>query len=272
MDSLIKRYPFLAFFLLAYGITWLAVIPFALGAFPIPMFPFGPLVAAIIVAGVCGGWHGTKSLLLRMVQWRAAPRWYAFALLLPAAVTFGAVYINVVAFGASDPTISILGALPSLIPAFAVMMLNPLQGSMGEELGWRGFALPRLLSNRSPLVASLLLGVLVAGWHAPLFATGLYGDAWLRILFIVSTTVLWTMLFRGTGGSVLLAMVFHTSWNLMPDVLFSSFSGAELEQSIRLYTVGGIAVSMFATMLAWRRLTGPRLSAAVAPAHAPAAA
>jgi uncharacterized protein len=134
MDSLIKRYPLLTFFVLAYAITWLAVIPFALGVFPIPMFPFGPLVAAIVVAAACGGWQGTKGLLLRMVQWRAAPRWYAFALLLPAAVTVGAAYVNVVAFGAPNPTMSILGALPSLIPAFAIMMLNPLQGSMGEEL------------------------------------------------------------------------------------------------------------------------------------------
>src|SRR5207248_8467929 len=88
-----------------------------------------------------------------------------------------------------DPTTSILAALPSLLPGFALMMLNPLQGTLGEEPAWRGFALPRLLSNRSPLIASLLLGILVAGWHVPLFATGLYADAWLRILFIVTTTV-----------------------------------------------------------------------------------
>jgi hypothetical protein len=150
MDSLIKRYPLLAFFVLAYAITWLAVIPFALGAFPVPMFPFGPLVAAIIVATVCGGWLGTRSLLLRMVQWRAAPQWYAFALLLPAAVALDAAYISVVVFGASDPTSSILAALPGLIPAFVLMMLNPLQGSMGEEPGWCGFALPLLLANSVP--------------------------------------------------------------------------------------------------------------------------
>ena len=76
----IKRHPVLSFIVLAYGITRLAVIPFALGVWPAPMFPFGPLVAALIVAPICGGWTELRSLLLRMVQWRVAPRWYAFAL------------------------------------------------------------------------------------------------------------------------------------------------------------------------------------------------
>ena len=271
-SALIGRHQLVSFFALAYGITWLAVILFALGAFPVPMFPFGPLVAAVIVAAACGGWQGTQRLLLPMLQWRAAPRWWAFALLVPAAVTVGAVYLNVVAFGAAVPTAAIVAALPSLLPGFVLMMVNPLQGSLGEEPGWRGFALPRLLSNHSPLVASMTLGVLVAVWHAPLFATGIYGNAWLHILFIITSTVLYTLLYRGTHGSVLLAMVFHTGWNLFPEVLlFSSFAGAELERAFTLYTVGGIAVSLFATIIAWRSLTGARPVAGVTPAHVPAA-
>jgi hypothetical protein len=140
LSALIRRYPLTSLFVLAYGITWLGVIPYSLGALPVPMFPFGPLVAALVVAPVCGGWSQTRALLMRMVQWRAVPRWYAFALLVPAAVTLVAAYLNVVVFGAIDPTTAVLAALPSLIPAFALMMINPLQGSMGEELGWRGFA------------------------------------------------------------------------------------------------------------------------------------
>src|SRR5689334_13180227 len=95
LSALIRRHPLVSLFVLAYGITWLALIPFALGAFPVPMFTFGPLVAALIVAAVVGGRRDIRSLLLRMIQWRAAPRWYAFALLVPAAVTFGAAYLNV---------------------------------------------------------------------------------------------------------------------------------------------------------------------------------
>jgi membrane protease YdiL (CAAX protease family) len=143
--------------------SWLALIPRTLGLFPVPLFAFGPLLAALVVAAVCGGRRGTMDLLARMVQWRAAPRWYAYALLLPVAVALGAAVINVSVFGAPDPTNAILAALPSAAPGFLLLLLSPLSGSMGEEPGWRGFALPRLLSLRSPLVASLVLGVLAAG-------------------------------------------------------------------------------------------------------------
>jgi uncharacterized protein len=263
----IRRHPLVSLFLLAYGFTWLGAVPFALGAWPVPMFPFGPLVAAFIVAAACGGWPSTKSLLRRMIQWRVAPRWYAFALVVPAGVTLCAAYVNVLAFGAADPTTAILGALPGVVPGFALMMLNPLQGSLGEEPAWRGLALPRLLSSRSPLVASLMLAVLVAGWHAPLFATGIYTNAWLHILFIVTTTVLYTLVHNGSGGSVLLAMAFHTGWNLMPEVmLYPSFTGAELHQALTLFTVGGITVSVLATIVAWRWLTGHRASETLAAA------
>jgi membrane protease YdiL (CAAX protease family) len=122
------------------------------------------------------------------------------------------------------------------------MMLNPLQGSLGEELGWRGYALPRLLSGRSPLAASVMLGVLVAGWHAPLFVTGVYANAWLHILFVITTTVLYTLLYGGTRGSVLLAMVFHTGWNLVPATFRDD--QASTDEAPRQIRVGGLAAGV----------------------------
>src|SRR5207302_1858828 len=160
-----------------------------------------------------------------------------------------AAYGTVLTFGAADPTANILAGMPSYLPLFALMMLNPLQGSLGEELGWRGYALPRLLSDRSPLAASVLLGVLVAAWHAPLFLTGIYANVWLHILFIFTSTALYTLLFRGTRGSVLLAMVFHTGWNLAPEIVFPAFQAAELQQAFTLYLGIGIAVSVLATVV-----------------------
>ena len=269
----ISQHPLLAFFVLAYAISWLGAIPYALAAWPVPFFPFGPLVAALIVTAVTGGWASTRTLLLRMLQWRVGARWYAFALLLPVAVTLGAAYVNVL-LGAADPTGAIVAALPSVVPLFALAMLFPLQGTMGEEPGWRGFAMPRLLSAHSPLATSLVLGVLWAGWHAPLFVTGVYGDAWLlHLLSIVTLTVLFTLLYLGTGGSVLLAMVFHTAWNLSAEILLSSFAGADVARALTLYLVGGIAVAVVATIVAWPRLTRSSTSPArPAPVSAPAAA
>jgi membrane protease YdiL (CAAX protease family) len=237
------------------------------------MLPFGPLVAALIVASLCGGWTETRALLLRMVQWRVAPRWYAYALLLPAAVTVAAAWVNVFAFGAPDPTSAIIAALPGLVPYFALMMVNPLQGTLGEELGWRGFALPRLLSSWSPLVASLLLGVAWAGWHAPLFVAGMYAHAWLlHILFLITTALLFTRLHVGSGGSVLLAMMFHTSWNLMPEIVFyPTFTGADWDRALTLFLLGGIVVSLVAAVLGWRWFTGHESAKRAAPAQVPVA-
>jgi hypothetical protein len=101
-----------------------------------------------------------------MVQWRTSPKWYAFALVPPFAITLVAAYVNVL-LGAPDPTNAILAALPMAIPYFALMMLNPLQGSTGEEPGWRGIALPRMLEA----VAWLLTEVVRASPGVRVIAT-----------------------------------------------------------------------------------------------------
>jgi membrane protease YdiL (CAAX protease family) len=190
-----------------------------------------------------------------MAQWRVGLRWYAMALLLPLAVTVAAVAANV-GLGAPAPSAAfLLGRAPAVAPIFAGLLLSPLAGSLGEEPGWRGFALPRLLAGRSPLAASLILGALAAGWHAPLFATGFYGQAGVRILFLVTTAVLYTILFRGAGGSVLLAMLFHTAWNAAPEILFPAFAGTDLERAIVLFSLFGTAAAVGAALLAGRRLT-----------------
>jgi uncharacterized protein len=102
----------------------------------------------------------------------------------------------------------------------------------------------------------LLLGALWAGWHAPLFVTGIWGDVALRVAFIVTTTLLYTLLYNGSGGSVLLAMLFHASWNGAAEYLLVSFAGADLERAIALYLIGGIAAAAVAAVLAAPQLMG----------------
>ena len=252
--SLLSRHVLVSFFILAYALTWLGAIPYAVGAFPVPMLAFGPFLAALVLASLTGGWTQTRSLLMRMVHWRVSLRWYACALLLPVTITVAAVCANVL-FGAPAPSGDlVLRSVPTLVPIFAVSLLFPLSGAMGEELGWRGFALPRLFDNRSPLGASLILGILVAGWHTPLFVTGLYSQVPLRVLFIVATTVLYTLIANGTGGSILLAMLLHAALNTGAEFTFAWFSGADLERLIALYSLAGLAAALVAAVLA-----GPRL-------------
>jgi hypothetical protein len=146
---------------LAYALSWLAWPVWASGLYPNPVFSFGPFLAALIVLALTNGKSGVVGLLRRMVRWRVGLRWYAVALLVPAGITIAATALNVL-LGAQAPTSAELGGWTSLLPTFLFVLLIPGLGGAWEEPGWRGFALPRLQSGRSALVASLILGVLIA--------------------------------------------------------------------------------------------------------------
>jgi len=249
MASLLSRHVLVSFFILAYAVTWLGAIPYALGAFPVPMLAFGPFVAALVLASVTGGWPRARSLLMRIVQWRVGIRWYALALLPPLAIAVAATCANVL-FGAPAPSRDIvLHSLPALSRS-SPSRCSSHYVAMGEELGWRGFALPRLFDNYPPLMASLILGILVAGWHTPLFVTGLYSQVPLRVMFIVATIILYALIANGTGGSVLLAMLFHAALNAGAEFTFAWFSGADLDRVVALYSVAGVAAALVAAVLA----------------------
>ena len=102
-----------------------------------------------------------------------------------------------------------------LVPFFVVPVLTD---GLGEETGWRGFALPRLLDRTGPLPASLFLGVVWAVWHLPLFWTvgrDAYGAPFVIMLVeLPAMSVLYTWVFQHTAGSALLAILFHASGNL----------------------------------------------------------
>jgi membrane protease YdiL (CAAX protease family) len=110
-------------------------------------------------------------LLRRMVRWRVPLRWYAVALLLPVGLTAAAASLNVL-LGAQTPSAIELGGWTDLFSTFALILLVLGIGGAWEEPGWRGYALTRLQTGRSALFASLILGVLIAGWHLPLWWSG----------------------------------------------------------------------------------------------------
>src|SRR5215207_1689298 len=156
--SLIRGHPLVAFFALAYALTWWASILYAVYPNPFPVFPYGPFLAALIVTGLTLGKGGVKELLSRLVKWRVGLKWYLVAFLLPVVLAVGAVYLNVL-LGAGAPSSGQLASWPSLFVLFPLTLL--IGGPLGEEPGWRGYALPHLQSGRSALLASLILGVLI---------------------------------------------------------------------------------------------------------------
>jgi|SRR5882724_295357 len=162
-----ERRVLILFFPLAFLLSW---YPYILGKTHLVktsggINPLGPMVAALIVAAICYGKAGVKELLGRYARWRIGWGPLTFALLFPAVVTLLAAAVNIAA-GAARPMVAQLAAWPELIPKFIFVLLFV---GVGEETGWRGFALPELQKRLSPVVAIVVLGAIWAAWHIPLF-------------------------------------------------------------------------------------------------------
>ena len=227
----------LKYFVLAFVFTWALWVPAALEArglispLPIPagfLGVFGPMVAALVVTALEGGRAGLRDLLGRVVRWRVAPIWYAVAILGPLVLTLAAIALHV-ALGGQPPSPGLLvGALPTLLLVVVYMMITV---ALGEEVGWRGYALPALQARYSALVASLILGVLWALWHLPVFFnpdTHYSNLPFLLFLaYMVAFAVLITWVFNSAGGSVLMAIFFHAVMN----------ASSELWKTIPAYSV-----------------------------------
>ena len=178
-----------------------------------------------------------------MVKWRVRPRWWAVAIFAPIVMTLLATALNI-ALGAPTPTADDLARWTNVLPTALLILLVPIIGGAWEEPGWRGYALPRLLRGRSALSASLILGVLWAFWHVPLFFTD--EQHWSDLLLVVLATVVLTWLFRNALGSVLVVMVFHAMNNAFSGEYVSQmFEGDDSSrQSWLLVLVWGIAATL----------------------------
>jgi uncharacterized protein len=209
--SLVKRHPLITFFVLAYAISWVGWPLYAAGIWPIPFLATGPLIAALIVIPISQGLSGLRELGSRMIRWRVRWYWYVVAVGLPLAVLLVTVGLNV-ALGAGAPSLAGVGSSSTLLMVFAVRLINPLDGPMGEEPGWRGFALPGLQTTLSPLVTTMILAVLITGWHLPTFLLeGFQPSIFVGgVVGTVAVTFWYTWLFNHTGGSVLLVLVAHS--------------------------------------------------------------
>ena len=228
--SVIRNHPFIAFLVVAFGFAWsmwLLEAFYPHGTAFIPSPTFGPLISALIVLASTRGKSGVKELLGRMVRWRVGLGWYAVAFLLPTALALVAAYADVLLLGAAAPTAVELEKWPLIILLFPLLLI--FDGPLGEEPGWRGFALPGLQAGWSALTASVVLGLIVVLWHVP----KLMLDPGFRplpfALFTIAGAVLFTWVYNGTNGSVLLTTLFHGSINAIGgQFFFSMFSGADL--------------------------------------------
>lgn len=175
----------------------------------------GPLVAAVVLASYESGRAGRRALLGQLLQWHTPRRWYGVAILVPLAFALLAFGLWSVTGGSGPPDDAL--AQWKVVPAFFAYIVI-FGGGVGEELGWRGYALPRLQQRYGALSASLLIGVVWALWHLPAWWTpGSGQDAVSFPVFVVSVvaaSILLTSLYNSTGGSLPAVILAHTVFNL----------------------------------------------------------
>lgn len=230
------------YFVGAYALSWVFWIPAVLAdvgqlTLPLPSFAFqalgglGPMLAAILVCALESGMAGVRSLFGQLKRWHVRPRWYVMALIGIPVLGVAAAGIHT-ALGGTLATETILEILISLPFLFVFVAL--IGGGLDEEMGWRGFALPRLQVRYDPIVANLVLGVLWTCWHLPLFfigGGGLFTRApfALYLLEITSISFVIGWIYNSTGGSLLFAVLAHTAQNVttsaVENLVFSTFLG-----------------------------------------------
>ena len=226
LSNYVKRFQLPLFFLLCLIISWAIWIPQAITKLSDPQTPiaggsplnilavWAPALSAILLLRMLKGKGGPQTLFRLIRRWRVGIQWYLFILLYPAVIWFLARAIDIVLGQSFEFTIPILTYFP-LEQAYMVIvaLVFALPSALGEELGWRGFALPRLQAKYNALVSSIMLGLFWAVWHIPMWiANNIMGLDLLKLG--VSTTIcaiIFTWVYNNTGGSLLLAWLFHAS-------------------------------------------------------------
>jgi membrane protease YdiL (CAAX protease family) len=240
--SLVRRHPLITFFVLTYAISWILESPLVFlrdtvsdtqGQVLYILSANVPSVLGIVLTAMVFGRGALRKLLARLLIWRVDPRWYLVVVLGPAALAGGVVALNTLLGG---PALSL--GMPLLgVAIFLAFSIFP-GSALGEEIGWRGYALPRLQAGRSALSASLIIGVIWALWHLPLWLTGAPGRTpSLYAAFVVSTialSVLLTWVYNSTGGSLLMVVLIHATVNL-PMTLSIAELGSRATVPLLLY-------------------------------------
>jgi membrane protease YdiL (CAAX protease family) len=189
--------------------------------FPFIVYLFlgwGFIFAAVIMTGLTLGKDGVVALLKRYVQWRVGWKWYLAAFLLAPSLIVLAVYIHAALVGVPPDFSTVMahkifgGAayLPLFIlPFFLVDLI-----ANGEELGWRGYVLPRLQAKYSALTSTLILGVIWGFWHLPKYLShwNTVSFAWFMV-HVIAYAIILTWLCNNTKGSLLLVAISHASAN-----------------------------------------------------------
>jgi membrane protease YdiL (CAAX protease family) len=234
----IARYQILLFFLLTLAISWAVWIPAAVaklhGETSI-LAPEGliggiarwlPGLIAIILSFLIFGKSGIGRLFQPMRIWRVGLFWYIFALLFQMIVFYGGRIIDTL-FGSlyevTSPLHSVYGAQAALMAPMVILFAFP--GAFAEELGWRGYVLPRLQNKLNALLSSIVVAIFWGAWHIPLLiyfgdlGVNDYAGYVLAMVNFIPIAIIYTWIYNNTQGSLLLVTLFHIGQQLSNNLL-----------------------------------------------------
>ena len=243
--NLLQRRPLVSFFVLAYlfflitiliigAVVSLTSVSDVLMGLLIAIASWTPNLAALVVTRVTGGKQGVKRLFSGWLKWRVNPWWYVFGLA-PILIAFGSAWIYSTIGDAALPN----NAIGLTTSSFVLMLFfHTIQGATGEELGWRGFALPGLQKQFNPLVSAIILGLVVSGWHGLLHLVSPTGiPEWQFWLLMISYSIIITWAYNKSRGSVLIATIFHFAFNFSLELVSSGLGLIPLENLFLIRTI-----------------------------------
>lgn len=249
------------FLVLTFGVTWLLWMPvlriagavhepqripplLALGGPVFLLGVFAPGLVALLLTGREGGSPAVGGLLRRILRWRVGLRFYAFALLLMPLTRLAVAVLHRAIVGTWPP----FGEVRPLVLVIATILSTV--GQAGEELGWRGYLLPRLTEWTGLASASLIVGAIWAAWHLPLFfmpGTDTAGQSFpLYVLQLMAYSVALAWLYWRTGGSLVLTMFMHAAFNNTRDIVPSAAA-----HSTSPFTLDATLVFRLTVLLLW---------------------
>lgn len=229
LKRFMQQHSLFSFFFMAYAFSWIILIPFICSEWSILphmsvykiFFALNPFVGPTLAAYIMNRITGENNLKNRLKQFKVGWQWYVFILLgIPAVLLFGIIILPGAITSFRGLSSSFFVAYP--LNFIAIFFLG---GPLGEEIGWRGYALPRMQSRFGTLRATLLLGVLWTFWHLPHFftsaqrggpGTGLsifYINLPIFFLMVMAITIIFTWVFNHTKGSLFIAILLHASIN-----------------------------------------------------------
>lgn len=241
-SNLIEKHPLIFFFVFAYFFFFVSLliiglikrfvhIPDTMMQVFVAIASWTPNLAALLIVWGSGGRKGVIELFSGWKKWRVSILWY-LVVILPIIIALFAAGIS-----------SLLDGIPLLVNTsvcwstiLSMVIFHTLQGATGEELGWRGYALPELEERFSSLVSALLLGVLIAGWHSILHLLSPTGiPEWQFWWVIICYSIIVAWVYSQTSCSLLIVSLFHFSFNFSLELVTARFAFISLSDLFSRY-------------------------------------